>query len=151
MIYRKYDFIGGHKDSFKSVLLAFYLSKLSLMMFFKSSSLACVYYSEIKSHFNYFFFFFLPAIDSAMATACFCFALVGVIPSFLAIVEIAFARVFQGFSVMSLEIFLEIVLGDFPLEIGMIKKVRSYFFGFTFFSTGFTVFGVTSGRKSSSG
>jgi hypothetical protein len=44
---------------------------------------------------NYFFFL---ALESAIATACFCFAFAGVIPCFFAMVAIAFARVFQGFS-----------------------------------------------------
>ena len=53
---------------------------------------------------NYFFFFF--AVESAIATACLAFALAGVIPSFFEMVAIAFARVFQGFSCTSFEMFL---------------------------------------------
>lgn len=64
---------------------------------------------------NYFFFFF--AVLIAIATACFCFAFAGVIPSLFAMVAIAFARVFQGFSCTSFEMFLEIE--DFHLERGI--------------------------------
>jgi len=52
-------------------------------------------------------FFFATLI--AIATACRIFAFSLLIFSFFAIVEIAFARVFHGFSFTSLEMFLEIV------------------------------------------
>jgi len=58
---------------------------------------------------NHYFFLDFHALERAITTACFCFAFAFVIPSFLAIVLIAFARVFHGFSLMSFEMFLETV------------------------------------------
>lgn len=58
---------------------------------------------------DYFLDLDFPALERAIAIACFSSAFFFGIPSFLAIVLIAFARVFHGFSFMSFEMFLETV------------------------------------------
>lgn len=69
---------------------------------------------------DYFLDLDFHALDSAIVIACFCFAFAFGIPSFLAIVLIALARVFHGFSFISFEMFLETVFWDFHLESGIV-------------------------------
>lgn len=58
---------------------------------------------------DYFLDLDFPALERVIAIACFSSAFFFGIPSFLAIVLIAFARVFHGFSFMSFDMFLETV------------------------------------------
>lgn len=58
---------------------------------------------------DYFLDLDFPALERAIVIACLSSAFFFGIPSFLAIVLIAFARVFHGFSFMSFEMFLDTV------------------------------------------